>query len=61
MDHAFRSLLNPFRVRIGRPTKLIAVQVEEARTELAAGNATFASLAERYRVASRALSHAIGR
>lgn len=47
--------------RIGRPPKLIAAQVEEARAELAAGTATIASLAERYCVAPRTLSRALKR
>ena len=46
-------------VRIGRPPKLTAEQIAQARAELAAGSATITALARRFGVAPRTLSRAL--
>ena len=48
-------------VRIGRPPKLSAAQVDKARAELAAGRTSLDTLARRLNVSSRTLARAIGR
>lgn len=48
-------------VRIGRPRKLTAAQIESARAELAAGTVTLSSLADRLDVAKRTLVRALNR
>jgi DNA invertase Pin-like site-specific DNA recombinase len=48
-------------VRIGRPEKLSAEQIAEARTQIAAGNATITALAHAFGVSPRTLSRALDR
>ena len=47
--------------RIGRPPKLTAEQVAQARAKLAAGSATITSLARRFGVAPRTLTRTLDR
>lgn len=46
-------------VRIGRPRKLSAAQIQKARSQISSGEATIETLARRLRVSTRTLARAI--